>query len=122
MKLSELEQLKGLSEQQAYEVYKLALAVYKKDNSRAYKKKVFPTIVGGALGALIGTILKDTVFGGIKLPISLLPIVICAGVGGAFGGHITMKRLLEAALPLLADSRKTWEKENLSVTKENGQP
>lgn len=109
MKLSELEELKGLSEQQAYQVYKLALAEFKKENPGAYKKKVFPTVVGGAMGALLGTIIKDTVFGGMKLPLSLLPIIFLAGLGGSLGGLLTMKRLLAAARPYFVESRKEWQ-------------
>lgn len=104
MKLSELDDLKGLSEKEAYEVYKVAVKLFKEENPVPYRKCISTALVGGALGTLIGMLIKDGLIGAQGLP-GLLIIAVSAMLGGVFGGFLTMKRLLEHATPYFKQSR-----------------
>ena len=110
MKLSEHEDLKGLSDREAYQVYKTAVKSFKQENPKAHRKCIFPGFLGGALGTVIGSMLKDIVLD-IKgsTPQSLWPIMLCAVIGGGIGGAIVMKRLLLGAQPYFKKIREDYQ-------------
>ena len=105
MKLCELDDLKGLSEKEAYKIYKIAVALFKEEQPGVYRQCLFTSLVGGAFGTLGGMLIKDII---LAIPglAGLLIIAFFAMLGGIVGGMVTMNRLLENSKPYFKRARE----------------
>jgi len=89
-----IQELSDLSAADAEKVYKKAVELLKKDEPSVYLKSLMLAGVGGGIGVLTGSLLKDLVFKIHGLNGKAFFILsVCTVVGGVTGGLIVSARL-----------------------------
>lgn len=101
---NKIPELSDLSVEDAEKVYKKAVELLKKEEPSVYLKSLMMASVGGGIGVLAGSILKDLVF---KIPglnfKAFIVLAVCAIAGGVIGGMIVamrMEKKIKSRIPL----------------------
>ena len=91
---NKIEELSDLSAEDAEKVYKKAVELLKSEEPSVYLKSLMLAGVGGGLGVLTGSLLKDIVFKIHGLNGKAFFILsVCTVLGGVIGGLIVSSRL-----------------------------
>ncbi|MCM8540734.1 MAG: hypothetical protein NE328_10700 [Lentisphaeraceae bacterium] len=104
---NKISELNDLSAEDAEKVYRKAVELLKKDNPTVFLKGLMTAGVGGGVGVLLGSILKDLVFRipGMNLK-AFIVLGFCAISGGILGGLLVSTQLERKIKSHIPEARK----------------